>query len=485
MPSFSKTYTGLTPNAKVVFHWRKSSDTAGVNLQYSNGTTSSSGSYTASFTYDYNIEYTYSLYYGQYGSATTLIDRDTVYVGQITDGGGSGVPGGGSSGTTAPEVPKDPPSQPKAIYIGVSSKARKVNKLYVGVSNIARQIKKAYIGVGGIARPVYSYEDISYYGLLATPLINKRGGLAGASNNSYAIFAGGVDYYNYYNTCDVYSSTLTRSTNSLIDSMQFMGSTTFNNHAVFAGGHASYGDQAIGYGFNTSLTKQTFGMNARSRLGAASTGSYLILAGGESSGYMSNTYVECFGTSWIKHIGSFSIQEGKKFPDGTNVGEYAIFGGGLNSSGTGTKTVDAFNNSLTYYKCTDLSYVRAYPAVFNIGYYAIVSGGGYSSIEVYNNSLTKLSTITLPEALANPKACSFGNIAVFGGGISGDGNYPSSSYVIDNTLTCQPISGFTTPRSFFASAAIGDYALFGGGYNQYTGSSTEFYNSVECYLRTK
>lgn len=177
-------------------------------------------------------------------------------------------------------------------------------------------------------------------------------------------------------------------------------------------------------------------MNAKSRLGAASTGSYLVLAGGESSGYMSNTYVECFGTNWIKHIGSFSIQEGKTFPDGTNIGEYAIFGGGNNSSGTGTKTVDAFNNSLTYYKCTDLSYVHAYPAVFNVGYYAIITGGGYNCAEIYNNNLTKLSTITLPEALSNPKACSFGNIAVFGGGISGDGNYPSSSYVIDNTLTC-------------------------------------------------
>lgn len=373
----------------------------------------------------------------------------------------------------------------KGIYIGVSDKARRVKTAYVGVNNVARRIKKAYIGIGGIARPVYSYEDISYYGLLATPLINKRGGLAGASNNSYAIFAGGVDYYNYYNTCDVYSSTLTRSTNSLIDSMQFIGSTTFNNHAVFAGGHASYGDQAIGYGFNTSLTKQTFGMNARSRLGAASTGSYLVLAGGESSGYVSNTYVEGIGTNWVKHIGSFSIQEGKTFVDGTNVGEYAIFGGGLNSSGASTKTVDAFNNSLTYYKCTDLSYTRSYPVVFNVGYYAIITGGGYAYAEVYNNSLTKLSTITLSEALMNAKACSFGNIAVFGGGMDGSGNYPSSSYIIDNTLTCQPVSGFTTPRSFFASATIGDYALFGGGYNQHANGSTEFYNSVECYLRTK
>lgn len=79
MPSFSKTFTGLTEAASVVLHWRPSSDTAGEYLQYSNGHVNMNGTYTASFSYDYDVEYTWSLYYGQYGSATSQIDSGTVY----------------------------------------------------------------------------------------------------------------------------------------------------------------------------------------------------------------------------------------------------------------------------------------------------------------------------------------------------------------------------------------------------------------------
>lgn len=74
MPSFSKTFSGLTPAANVVLHWRPSWDIDGDYLQYSNGIVNPNGTYTASFSYDYDVAYTWSLYYGQYGSATTYID---------------------------------------------------------------------------------------------------------------------------------------------------------------------------------------------------------------------------------------------------------------------------------------------------------------------------------------------------------------------------------------------------------------------------
>lgn len=79
MPYFSKTFTGLSEAASVVLHWRPSSDTAGNYLQYSNGRVNMNGTYTASFSYEYDVEYTWSLYYGQYGSATSYIDGGTVY----------------------------------------------------------------------------------------------------------------------------------------------------------------------------------------------------------------------------------------------------------------------------------------------------------------------------------------------------------------------------------------------------------------------
>ena len=52
----------------------------------------------------------------------------------------------------------------KGMYIGVGSKARKVNKMYVGVGNKARKVKKGYIGVGGAARPFFSGGELAYYG---------------------------------------------------------------------------------------------------------------------------------------------------------------------------------------------------------------------------------------------------------------------------------------------------------------------------------
>lgn len=76
MPSFSKSWSGLTPNANICFLYRPTSSNTAIP---SNTTTSSNGTYSASFNYEYNTNYTWSLYYGHYGSLTTKIDGGTVY----------------------------------------------------------------------------------------------------------------------------------------------------------------------------------------------------------------------------------------------------------------------------------------------------------------------------------------------------------------------------------------------------------------------
>ena len=48
----------------------------------------------------------------------------------------------------------------KGVYIGVSSKARKVKSIYVGISNVARRVKKAYIGVNNVAKLFYQYKTV-------------------------------------------------------------------------------------------------------------------------------------------------------------------------------------------------------------------------------------------------------------------------------------------------------------------------------------
>lgn len=78
MPVFSKTLTGLTPDADVVLFWRPSSGDSS-STRYLDDSVRASGTYYVSFEYPYDIEYTWSLYYGHYGSATTKIDGGTAY----------------------------------------------------------------------------------------------------------------------------------------------------------------------------------------------------------------------------------------------------------------------------------------------------------------------------------------------------------------------------------------------------------------------
>lgn len=78
MPSFSKSWSGLTPNANICFSYRRSSSNTAIS---SNTTTSSNGTYSASFNYEYDTEYTWSLYYGHLDvppGLTTKIDSGTV-----------------------------------------------------------------------------------------------------------------------------------------------------------------------------------------------------------------------------------------------------------------------------------------------------------------------------------------------------------------------------------------------------------------------
>ena len=69
----------------------------------------------------------------------------------------------------------------------------------------------------------------------------------------------------------------------------------------------------------------------------------------------------------------------------TTVGEYALFGGGVNGYGTNNNlsTVDAYNTGLTRSIPTALSVGRVRLAATTVGSYALFGGGygtGYSAI---------------------------------------------------------------------------------------------------------
>lgn len=171
----------------------------------------------------------------------------------------------------------------------------------------------------------------------------------------------------------------------------------------------------------------------------------------------------------------------------TSVGNYALFGGGYNSSGF-LSTVNAYNTSLTRTTPTSLSVGRRYLAATNVGDYALFGGGDSGSesnvVDAYNTSLTRTTPTSLSEARLNLAATSVGNYALFGGGTRGVGYFDVvDAYNTNLTRTTPTV--LSQGRSVLAATRVEgdkvageDYALFGGGagFNSADSSIVDAYN---------
>ena len=172
----------------------------------------------------------------------------------------------------------------------------------------------------------------------------------------------------------------------------------------------------------------------------------------------------------------------------TNVGGYALFGGGTSGSGR-YSIVDAYDSSLTRSTPTSLSQAREYLAATNIGGYALF-GGGYADfysnvVDAYDNSLTRSTPTSLSQYRTNLAATSVvhtgdsspqSGYALFAGGYYNDSGhtYPAIVDAYDTSLTRTTPTALSEGREFLGGtnvAPIGGsspqsgYALFGGGSN--------------------
>ena len=157
----------------------------------------------------------------------------------------------------------------------------------------------------------------------------------------------------------------------------------------------------------------------------------------------------------------------------TKVGNYALFGGGYNST-----VVDAYDTSLTRSTPTVLSYKRQQLAATNVGNYALFGGGNTSIsttafgpsniVDAYNTSLVLSTPTTLSVARRELSATTVGTFALFcGGDVSTSSSSLTHSNVTDaydETLTRSVPTALNTARSELVATTIGDYALIGGGY---------------------
>lgn len=374
------------------------------------------------------------------------------------------------------------------------------------LKSVARRIKKAYIGIGGIARPCWGSYKLEYYGT-ATSLWYGQTRLAATTVGDYALFGGGYNPTNgYISKVDAYDKSLTVTyPSSFRNSRDSLAATTVGDYAIFGGGYKGAG---ISFSsevdiYDKSLTKITSSnialLNTLKRdLAATTVGNYALFGGGYEMGTnadfsTSSSLVEAYDTSLTKTIPT-ALSLARALLAATTVGNYALFGGGSGASAI----VDAYDTSLTRTLPTELSFARDDLAATTVGNYALFGGGSYftntfiatNKVDAYDTSLTRTLPTELSKIRSQLAATTVGDYALFGGGTP----YPSSSSnaktdavdAYDIYLTKTIPTELSVKRANLAATTVGNYALFGGGYNNAAGSSSllSYSAAVDAYTIT-
>ena len=319
-----------------------------------------------------------------------------------------------------------------------------------------------------------------------TGLSEARPNLPATSVGDYALFGGGSSARS---TVDAYNTSLTRTTpTALSTGRRWLAATTVGNYALFGGGYSSNYYATLD-AYNTSLTRTTPPESsiARCDLAATTVGNYALFGGGGAYYTSDTTKVDAYDNSLTRTTPTELSQGLRANLAATTVGNYALFGGGARTTTTATyyATVDSYNTSLTRTTPTALSQARSYLKATTVGNYALFGGGYsyssgvgnyyYATVDAYDTSLTRTTPTELSQARSYLAATRVGNYALFGGGY--DENYVSSSTVdVYDTLLTRTIStSLSQARRQLAATTVGNYALFGGGY------SSNYSNIVDAY----
>ena len=100
----------------------------------------------------------------------------------------------------------------------------------------------------------------------------------------------------------------------------------------------------------------------------------------------------------------------------------------------------------------------------------------YSTVDAYDTSLTRTTATELSVARGNLAATSIGNFALFGGGYdSSDNSCYSTVDAYDTSLTRTTATELSVARGNLAATSIGNFALFGGG--KYTSRESSTHNN--------
>ena len=241
----------------------------------------------------------------------------------------------------------------------------------------------------------------------------------------------------------------------------------------WSGGELAY------YGTITGLSA------ARYWLAATNVGTYALFGGGYT-GSAYPTAVDAYNGSLVR-TSTAKLSAGRQALAAASLGDYAIFGGG-DSGNSVYNTLDGFNSSLTSSKASLLPNYHTYLAATAVGNYAIFAGGrsnasgtsgALNAARAFTSSLTANTNISNLYANAfSLAATTIGDYALFGGGGSGS-TYQTATTAYTASLTRSSPTALSQGRSFLTATSVGNYALFAGGYNG--NASPQYVATVDAY----
>lgn len=356
----------------------------------------------------------------------------------------------------------------KKVYVGIDGKARQVKKIYIGIGGLARKVKKAYVGVGGIARIFWSGGELAYYGT-ADPLSSARFSMGAATVGGHLLFAGGgIENNVTYNTVDAYDSSLTQSAlTPLTMDRAAPAAAVVGDYALFAGGSShDYGIQLIVDAYDSSLTKTQAPDITNVGGKGASAGVYAVFPVATGTDVYDASLTRTAAEK-LKVSGEYGA---------ASIGEYAVFGGGGNLS-----YVQTFNGSLTLQELAPLQQGRSCEAVSGGGH--VIFGGGtwdddgfcYGTVtDAYDSTLTKVTQSVDCGQNYQYGVAAVGEYALFAGGYL----YSDTVTALDAALTRTDVQRLSRGRSNTTGGTIGSYALFAGGQ---TGANAQRTDVVDVY----
>lgn len=202
------------------------------------------------------------------------------------------------------------------------------------------------------------------------------------------------------------------------------------------------------------------------QLGAASVGNYILFGGGINTSNARTNVVEAYNTSLVKSTATELLQAGS-YLVGITFGNYAIFAGGYVGGTTYSNSISTYNSSLVRGTATALTTGCSNNAATVVNDKLFIAGGQsstskISNVDVYSNTLVKSTATALSSPVYNNAATTVGNYALFAGG--NDGTTSKSTVDAYNTsLVKSSATALSTAKDSISGSYNSKYGLIAGG----------------------